>query len=176
MFVRLTALAGRVLDVGDSFVNRALHRDGRRSACSHRDLLSSPPNASRFINLLSGVLLPASSRALRELVGVSTVALTTLGQTAPHARHEYVLLLRQQCRARKLLCNLNFKHMASCLAVAKANSDRQREVWDGSSLSTASARPPPPPWLASQADLAALESSTSQPLLVSVRDGQSFSG
>ena len=55
------------------------------------------------------------------------------------------------------------KHVASSVSVAKAGTDRQRGEWDGSRLSSASLRPQ-----------SMLEGSDDQPLLMSVRDTQSF--
>ena len=88
---------------------------------------------------------------------------------------ECIFLVRQQCRGGKGVFAHTCKHAASSFPVAKANTGRQREVWDGSALCEVSRRPPAPPWLSSPADLTMLERSDGKPLLMSVRDGQSFS-
>lgn len=49
-----------------------------------------------------------------------------------------------------------------------------REVWDGSLISSASAEPTTPRWLADPSALIALESSWDRPIYVSTRDGACF--
>ena len=90
------------------------------------------------------------------------------------SKAEYILLVRRQCRSRKVVLGRHRKHSASSFAVAKAETSRQREVWDGGDLSRASLPPPSPPFLSSPSDLSVLECSDDQPLWMSVRDGQSF--
>ena len=78
------------------------------------------------------------------------VLVESAGRFAAGDRREYVKLIRRQCRSGKVGLAFRCKHAASCFAVEKARTGRQREVWDGAGFSNASVRPPAPPLLKAQ--------------------------
>lgn len=68
-----------------------------------------------------------------------------------------------------------FVGRSSCVLVlrlARKESDRQREVWNGSRISATALWPPKPPHLASPSSFLNIESSPGCPLLVTKRDGR----
>ena len=89
-------------------------------------------------------------------------------------RHEYVNMIRMQCRSGKVVLATSCSHAAACFAVEKPDTGRQREVWKGTAFSLTATKPPAPPFLSSPSDLGTLESSDDRPLYMSVRDRRSF--
>ena len=90
------------------------------------------------------------------------------------ARAEYIMLVRRQCRARKVGLMHKCRHAASVLTVRKKGTDRLRGVWDDGELSRHTAPPPLLPFMTTPAALSTLESSDDRPLLHSCRDGEAF--
>ena len=75
LLVRMTSLTTTLLGM-DSGAKPDVSR--KRSACTRRELLPLPRNASQFINVLAGSLPPRGKDALGGLVDASAGALNTL--------------------------------------------------------------------------------------------------
>ena len=90
------------------------------------------------------------------------------------SRFEYAKLVRAQLESRKVALMLRPSSSAGTFVVAKKDTSRLREVWDGSLISSASAEPTAPRWLADPSALIALESPWDRPIYVSSRDGACF--
>ena len=83
------------------------------------------------------------------------------------ARTEYLRLLVRQLRSSKVALALRPAASGTTFAVAKKQSDRQREVWHGGIISELAVKPPHPPLLADPAGLVHLECSVKEPIWLS---------
>ena len=90
------------------------------------------------------------------------------------SRLEYAKLVCAQLMSRKVALMQRPSSSAGIFMVAKKDKSRLREVWDGSLISSASAEPTTPRWVADPSALIALESSWDRPIYVSTRDGACF--
>jgi len=90
------------------------------------------------------------------------------------ARREYVLLTVRELRARKLDLHTNIHAAASSFVVGKKSKDRQREVWNGSIISSLAKSAPTPPALANPTALGELTASDDRPIVASCRDAAVF--
>ena len=90
------------------------------------------------------------------------------------SRAEYILLVRRQCRARKIGLSPTARDVAPIFCVPKRDPRKLREVWNGSEFSSLTCVPPCLPFMATPAALSTLESSDDRPLLFSSRDGAAF--
>ena len=86
-------------------------------------------------------------------------------------RCEYLKLTVELLRCGKLRLRHSVLGGGTVFPVAKSDGINQREVWHGSRVSEAAARPPRPRLLASHSAFVALELSPNQLLRVSTRDG-----
>jgi hypothetical protein len=86
---------------------------------------------------------------------------------------EYVKLVVRELQAGKVELMSSIVAGGTVFAVGKS-SGRLREVWNGTLLSEAAARPPKPPCLVSPDALSDLEASCKRPLLLSKRDAQAY--
>ena len=89
-------------------------------------------------------------------------------------RAEYVKLVKKQARAGKIGFSTEPRATAGVFVVEKRGGEAQREVWDGSAVTEAAARPPKPPRLANPCALADLEASEDRPLWISGRDAEVY--
>ena len=105
-------------------------------------------------------------------IGCSTLPARVDFAGAPWA--EYVRLACLQLRAGKVGLARSADASANIFVVGKSGSDKLREVWDGGPLSDLCLAPPKPPWQASPAALAGLESSLDRPLRICARDAAAF--
>ena len=90
------------------------------------------------------------------------------------ARGEYARLVRRQLETHKVALMHRPTCSAGTFAVAKRDTDRLREVWNGGLISASSVEPLAPRWLADPSALIVLESSCDSPLYLSTRDGACF--
>lgn len=85
-------------------------------------------------------------------------------------RNEYIKLVCTQLRNGKLGLASSVRGGGTVLAVGKADSQRQREVWHGKRVSAASVSPPPPRHLACPSALVHPEARPGKHIRVSKRD------
>ena len=89
-------------------------------------------------------------------------------------RTEYITLVLEQLRSRKVALMRRPCAAANTFVVSKRGTDRLREVWDGNKISESCVQPSKPRWLADPASLVALEASCDRPIYLSTRDGKCF--
>ena len=89
-------------------------------------------------------------------------------------REEYLALIGRELRVHKVHLLLYPKHVAGRFVVGKRGTDRLRPIWNGSSLSVASADPPAPRRLANPASLPHIRVKPGERLYFSKRDAASF--
>ena len=75
----------------------------------------------------------------------------------PRDKKEYALLVVRQLRARKVDLSCRVSRGGDNFSVGKKDSDKLRQIWDGSRVSGASVSPPPPPHLLTPDALSQLE-------------------
>ena len=100
--------------------------------------------------------------------------MTKTATTTPADLIEYAALTARQLRAGILELSDTVLANASSFMVSKRDGERQREVWNGSRISSLAARPPMPPRLANPCALAELIFSDDVPLVASSRDAEVF--
>lgn len=93
------------------------------------------------------------------------------GITRKH-RKEYSKLVYRQLLGGKVQLQTCARGGAGVFAVGKKDSDKLREVWNGSRLSAAALKPSKPPHLASPSALLNVEISPPRPVLLTKRDGR----
>ena len=89
-------------------------------------------------------------------------------------RREYVRLIIREINVGKVRLMLHPKHVAGRFVVGKRDTDRQRPVWNGSSLSEDAHAPPMPRRLANPACLPHIRVKEGDRLFFSKRDAASF--
>ena len=90
----------------------------------------------------------------------------------PTDKVEYIKLVAKQLRAKQLGLTLKAKGGGAVIAVGKPGGKRQRAVWHGRRVSSAAARPPKPPHLASPTAATYLECKPGGQLRCSKRDAK----
>ena len=138
------------------------------------DKVDLPTNASTCI--ASNFVTPELGSAIDAAEGVmpSCSPDSKWPTVASRDRREYLKLIVREFRVGKVRFMLRPKHVAGRFVVGKRDTERQRPVWNGSSLSEAAHAPPMPRRLANPACLPHIRVRPGDRLFFSKRDAASF--
>ena len=98
------------------------------------------------------------------LVDSSVISLHKFASIDPRDKAEYALLVVRKLHARKVDLRCRVSGGGAIFSAGKKDSDKLREIWDGSRVSGASVHPPPPPRLLTPDALLQLECPPGQQL------------
>ena len=87
---------------------------------------------------------------------------------------EYASLVARQLHASRLRLRCHLQAGGACFYISKPGKDALRHIWNGNSLSAASAPAPPPRFLANPSAFLHLRASDDAPLYLSTRDCRSW--